>query len=272
MLICPICKNTLIPTGTSLCCALGHTYDVARSGYVNLHRPGIKSNARSGDNAGMVQARRAFLGRGYYDRYVRETAESISGVLGSAPDTLIDAACGEGHHTVILSQELGAGMTVGIDASKKAADIAAKCAARLGMGEGIRFIAGNIFGMPIADGSADIVTTLFAPVAYNEALRVLRRGGLLCICSAGREHLIELRRAIYDTVRYRDNRLDVPEGFEVASHRNISYGITLDSDALSELFDMTPFCQHAASQRRERIISCGDDMTVSVDLTILRKL
>lgn len=272
ILICPLCRAALTPNGASLRCASGHSYDVARSGYVNLHRPGIKSNAKSGDSADMVQARRAFLARGYYDRYVSGAAQSILRIFGGSPDTLIDAACGEGHHTMILANELHPRLTVGIDASKKAADLASRAASRLGKGGSIRFIAGNIFGMPIADESADLVTTLFAPVAHGEALRVLRRGGLLCVCSAGREHLIELRRAIYDSVRCKDTDPAVPEGFELASRENISYRITLDSDALSELFDMTPFCQHAAGQRRERLCSAGGDMTVSVDLSVFRKL
>lgn len=272
ILICPLCRTELSENGTSLRCTAGHSYDIARSGYVNLHRPGIKSNAKSGDNPEMVQARRAFLARGYYDRYVSEVARSILRIHGHSPGTLIDAACGEGHHTLILAKELGADLTLGIDASKKAADIASKAALRLGKDGSIRFIAGNIFSMPIADESADIITTLFAPIADGEALRVLRRGGLLCVCSAGREHLIELRRAIYDTVYFKDNCVTVPDGFETASRENISYSITLGSDALTELFGMTPFCQHSGKKRLEKAVFAGESrITVSVDLTVFRK-
>lgn len=273
ILVCPLCRSGLVREGASLRCSSGHSYDIARSGYVNLHRPGIKSNARSGDSADMVQARRAFLSRGHYDRYVREAAQAILRVSEECPGTVIDAACGEGHHTLILADEFHAPLTVGIDASKKAADIAAKAASRCSKETAVRFIAGNIFDMPIAGESADIVTTLFAPVPEGEALRVLRRGGLLCVCGAGREHLIELRRAIYDTVRYKDKPCAVPEGFALAAQENISYRIDLDRDALSELFVMTPFYQRIGEQRRESVAALGDtEMTVSVDLTIFRKL
>lgn len=221
----------------------------------------------------MVQARRAFLSRGYYDRYVLGAAQLLLGISADRPGMVIDAACGEGHHTLLLSDTLRPSLTVGIDASKKAADLAAKAALRRGAGDCVRFIAGNIFDMPVADGSADAVTVFFAPIPEAEALRVLRPGGLLCVCGAGREHLIELRRAIYDTVRYKDKPPAVPAGFAPAAQDNITYTITPEGDAVAELFGMTPFCQRVGEQRRARAYALGGtEITVSVDVTVFRKL
>ena len=270
-------------------CAAGHSYDVARSGYVNLHRPGIKSNARSGDPEDMVTARRAFLARGHYDRYVREAAAFLARCGAGSPKVFVDAACGEGHHTLIFADALSPALTVGIDASKRAADLAQKSAYRRGIaasGAGLsseesshaergemRFIAGNIFDMPLRTGCADVISVLFAPVPYDEALRVLRPGGALLVCSAGRDHLIELRRAIYDEVRYKDSSPVAPEGFSPAERENVTYRATLDRAALGELFEMTPFCRRAAGNARERLLDTGGgEMTVSVDLAVFRKL
>lgn len=276
-LICPICRGELIAADNALRCASGHSYDVARSGYVNLHRPGIKSNARSGDPDDMVKARRAFLSRGFYDGYVREAASVCSRAAGGKkPHTFVDAACGEGHHTLILRDELSPESTIGIDAAKNAADLAQKAAnaARRGEPGGeVRFIAGNIFDMPLADSCADVVSVLFAPIPFDEARRVLRQGGLLLVCSAGREHLIELRRLIYDEVRYKDETLFEPEGFALAARENASYVADLDKEALRDLFAMTPFCRRAGEAARRKIdASDGSPMTVSVDCAVFMKL
>ena len=104
-LVCPLCRELLCGKESTLVCPAGHSYDIARSGYVNLLPPGRRSNARTGDDSGMVAARRNFLSRGYYDRYVTESAEAVKRFLGKNPEFLIDAACGEGHHTRILSDQ-----------------------------------------------------------------------------------------------------------------------------------------------------------------------
>lgn len=33
---CPVCGGALMPLGTSLRCPQGHSYDMAKEGYVNL--------------------------------------------------------------------------------------------------------------------------------------------------------------------------------------------------------------------------------------------
>ena len=305
--MCPICRGELTAAqgGAALRCSAGHSYDAARSGYVNLLRPGIKSNARSGDPEDMVKARRAFLSRGHYDRYVREAAALLRRTLGAAPALLVDAACGEGHHTLILADELSPTLTVGIDAAKGAVDLAQKKAnaarraasggdgnsgggkdygnkdggSKIGgetansKGAEVRFVAGNIFDMPLADLCADAVSVLFAPIPSGEARRVLREHGVLLVCSAGREHLIELRRAVYDEVRFKDEKPLEAEGFELAARENVTYAVDLDGDALRELFAMTPFCRRVGEAARERIAaSSGSTMTVSVDCAIYRKV
>ena len=278
ILLCPICRAGLIPDGTSLRCPSGHSYDIARSGYVNLLPPGKKSNASTGDPEDMVTARREFLAGGHYDRYVREAAQASAAALGEKPDRVIDAACGEGHHTLILARELMPSVMLGVDASKKAADAGAKAAKRCALSAGsdeadVSFIAGNIFSLPVADSSFDLMTVLFAPVPDAEAYRVLRRGGCLTVCSAGEDHLIELRRMIYDEVRIKDCTPPEYAGFEVADRRSIRYGIGLTGDELRKLFMMTPFYHRAKAEAKERIAKAAEtEMTVSVNCVIYRKI
>lgn len=273
LLICPICQERLEREGNALRCSRGHSYDIAGSGYVNLLPPGRKSNASTGDHDDMIRARRAFLSRGYYDEYVRRVANLVKGSLSSACGTVIDAACGEGHHSLILAKELEASALIGIDASKKAADTASKAARRFfSHKDSCTFVAGNIFSMPVESSSADAVTVLFAPIPFDEVSRVLRPGGILCTASAGDDHLIELRRLIYDDVRVKEKKDASSPTLRLLKRDNVSYTVELDSEGLGELFAMTPFCRRCDQRARDKIASVKKmKMTVSVDCVIYRK-
>ena len=61
---CPKCKGVLTLLENTKRCPLGHCFDRAKAGYYNLLL-GVGGGTH-GDNAEMVEARRAFLGRGYY--------------------------------------------------------------------------------------------------------------------------------------------------------------------------------------------------------------
>jgi len=84
-------------------CPRGHAFDVARQSYVNLLRKGARGR---GDPLRLLQARRAFLGAGYYktlserlNRLVEEAAESLDREV-----RVLDAGCGEGFYLCRLQQ------------------------------------------------------------------------------------------------------------------------------------------------------------------------
>ena len=56
---CPVCGGALMPLGTSLRCPQGHSYDMAKEGYVNLLAIQRRHAADPGDGKAMVRARRA---------------------------------------------------------------------------------------------------------------------------------------------------------------------------------------------------------------------
>ena len=62
---CPVCGGALMPLGTSLRCPQGHSYDMAKEGYVNLLAIQKRHAADPGDGKAMVRARRAFLQAGF---------------------------------------------------------------------------------------------------------------------------------------------------------------------------------------------------------------
>ena len=63
--ICPVCGEKLDISGKSYICPNRHTFDMAKSGYVNL-LPTNNSGSVHGDNKLMLRARREFLEKGYY--------------------------------------------------------------------------------------------------------------------------------------------------------------------------------------------------------------
>ncbi len=229
ILSCPFCASPLWREGGSLYCAAHrHCFDIAKSGYVTLTR----AAGTSGDDREMVRARTAFLDKGYYHPFAEAIAETAADAK-----VVIDAGCGEGYYSNVIASR-GAEV-YGFDLSKYAVDKAAKRAKAAG--NGAFFGAASVFELPIADNCADAVVSLFAPIAEEEFARVLKSGGLLIVGAAGRRHLLELKRAIYDDIYENEGRRDLPAGFAEVSHKNLTYTFDCDGADLRSLFLMTPY-------------------------------
>ena len=63
---CPLCHAPLTRAEKTFICPLGHQFDRAKEGYVNLLPVQHKRSRDPGDSAEMMQARRAFLDPGHY--------------------------------------------------------------------------------------------------------------------------------------------------------------------------------------------------------------
>ena len=278
---CPVCGEPLGRGAGCLRCSRGHSYDLSRSGYVNLLPPGKGKNARTGDERDMVRARADFLHRGHYDPMDDFLAGRLAPYLTDGDCSFADMGAGEGHHTCRLAALLGerAEGTVsayGFDASKTAAEAGCRLAKSLGLlpKDGIAgefpgsvraaVLPGNLFHLPLGEGTMRLALSLFAPVAWEEARRILMPGGVLAVVSSGRDHLIEMRRLLYDEVRQDDYRPQAPEGFTEAGRDETAFSVTLESrEEIESLFMMTPFYYRSPAGGRERLLS-RDGLTVTV--------
>ena len=294
LLRCPVCGEELSLSGNVCRCPEGHSYDAARSGYLNLLPPGRGRNARTGDERDMVRARAAFLRKGFYDPVDRAAAALLSEAVSSAgapdadPFALVDMGAGEGTHTCriagLLGETLGKPVTaLGFDASKHAADSGCRYARSLGFfpkEDGAdpsvlaAVFAGNLFRLPLKDGAADAALSLFAPIAWEEAKRILRPGGLFLAASSGKEHLYELRRAIYDEVRLAEFHPEPPPeaGFELLGRQTVSFALALESrEDIANLFAMTPFYHRTSDAGRDRLFSLDTlNVKVETELSLFR--
>ena len=99
MLRCPNCHAELKREGKAFRCRNGHSFDVARQGYVNLL---VNERRETGDNKEMVSARTAFLEQGHY----RCLRDALCEIIRSLPVQVIaDCGCGEGYYTQAAAEE-----------------------------------------------------------------------------------------------------------------------------------------------------------------------
>ncbi len=229
--ICPVCKNRLLPYINTYRCKNGHSFDLAKSGYVNL----LLNNAqgRHGDDKLMVKARTVFLEKGYY----LPLAEKITEIAEEhKPETLIDAGCGEGYYTEKLSKLGYIKEIIGIDISKEALKAAAKRKC------GFKLAVGSTSDMPVESEASDMLINVFSPFFGEEFRRVLKKGGYIIRVIPLEKHLHELRCAIYD--KPYDNivpKLEC-EGFDIIEKSEIKYELHLDNNEdIMSLFSMTPY-------------------------------
>ena len=264
---CPVCHGdlSLSADGRSLLCESRHTFDFAASGYVNLLAPGKKNNAVAGDPKEMVRARSLFLSGGTYNGI----SDGLNALIGNG-GVCVDCGCGEGFYTAkaaALCREV-----IGFDASKHAAEHGAKSARRAGI-TNLHFFAANIFDLPLKDGCADTVINLFAPVAREEFLRVLKPGGRLIVGASGKRHLMGLKRVLYDTP-YENEENDLTlEGFERIDRASVRYEAEITgNDRIRALFMMTPYYFRTSREDAEKLNSIDTLKTeVETDFFVFRK-
>jgi 23S rRNA (guanine745-N1)-methyltransferase len=186
LLRCPLCKSGFAAAAGALVCRNGHSFDLAREGYVNLLQSGRHRPAAGGDSPAQLRHRAQFLDTGHFDGL---TATIVSQVKRSWPERILDAGSGTGHYLARIATGLpGTIIGLGLDISKDAARLAAR---RWPIPA---FAVADLWAeWPVHDATIDLIVSIFAPKNFHEMARVLRPGGSLALAHPGPGHLIELR-------------------------------------------------------------------------------
>jgi 23S rRNA (guanine745-N1)-methyltransferase len=191
---CPICRADLNLVGGSFHCRRRHTFDLARSGYVNL---AVRRAAKAGgDTADQLQLRRAFLAAGAFDFIADAIVAHTRRQRSRATPLVLDAGCGTGYHLARVTRGLAAETGrpcagLGIDLARDAARMAASDH------EALAFAVADVWSdWPVGSAAADLLINVFAPKNFSEMARTLRPDGQLAVAYAGPNHLIELREML----------------------------------------------------------------------------
>lgn len=263
--ICPKCGGALMPDGKTYKCPAAHSFDAAKSGYVNLLPPSGK--AGHGDNKEMLAARRRFLDTGHYLPLAERVAElALEYVDFGAP--VLDIGCGEGYYTDKIERALykrdGESRVSALDISKDAVKL---LNAR---NKSVVTAVASAYNIPASDSSFGGAINMFSPLAPDEARRILHTGGVFIIAFPAENHLFSLKAAIYDTP-YKNTPADMRlDEFELVISERLSYNFVLSSrDEIEALFMMTPYAYRTSKNNRERILSlnslnCEADFYVCV--------
>jgi 23S rRNA (guanine745-N1)-methyltransferase len=226
MLVCPVrdCRLPLAREGRRLLCPHGHSFDVARSGYINLLQPQERRSKQPGDSVAAVLARRRLHDRGVTGPLLHAIAE----IMGALPgDIVLDAGCGDGFYLGTLARQTGFDAH-GVDISIPAVDAAAR------RYPGCEWIVANADRcLPYADRSFSIVLSITGRMSAGEFRRVLGDGGRLLVAIPAPDDLIELRGVGHDRVARTIETF--AHGFTLADQRRVTTAADLDAAAVQDV-------------------------------------
>ena len=261
MLACPLCSAPLNAVDNGVVCPAGHRFDRARQGYLNLLPVQHKNSRDPGDNQAMVEARRDFLNAGHYAPVARRLAELAA---ERAPQRWVVIGCGEGYYTAQLAQALPAADGYALDISREAVKRACRRAPQL------TWMVASMARIPLADASCQFLASVFSPLDWLEAKRLLSPSGGLMKVGPTSGHLMELRERLYDEVReYTDDKhlALVPEGMALAHSETLEFKLHLERPQdRANLLAMTPHGWRASAERRAAVIEQAEPFEVSVSM------
>ena len=218
------CHEPLAREERRLVCPRGHSFDVARSGYINLLQPQERRSKQPGDTADAVAARRRLHDRGVTAPLLDAIAEMAN--VGGGDDVL-DAGCGDGFYLGSLARESGC-RAHGIDISIPAIEAAARrypdCEWIVGNAD--RFV-------PYAEATFTRVLSITARMNSGEFRRVLRDEGRLLIAIPAPDDLVELRGTGRDRVTRTIETF--ADEFTLIDQRRATTTADLDRDAVHDI-------------------------------------
>ena len=181
MLLCTVrhCHLPLKLDGRRLVCPKAHSFDIARSGYINLLQPQDRRSKDPGDSAEIVAARRRL-----HDRGVTQPLLEAIKIFTTPTDQILEAGCGDGFY----AGNLGVQNVHGVDISTPAIDLAAR---RYKHGHWL--VANADRFLPYADASFDLVMSIAARMNSPEFHRILKPQGRLLVAVPAPDDIIELR-------------------------------------------------------------------------------
>ncbi|MGY8854030.1 MAG: putative RNA methyltransferase [Pseudomonadales bacterium] len=252
---CPVCHEALnAGAGRTLCCGTGHSFDVAKQGYVNLLLAHQSRSRTPGDSRAMLAARSRLFSSKVYDFFAEAIAERIATehVPGAQ---LLDVGCGEGYyleHYLARVPGLSPNQLWGVDIAKEAAKLAAQ------RKTGAQLCVAASRALPFFPRSFHQIVSIFSPYDLAEIERVLTPGGMFHLAGPAPDHLQALKQIIYDRVAPHAANFDPvlgSERWQEITARTVRRTIQLLPPTITDLFGMTPYYWSATPAQQQSIQS-----------------
>jgi len=266
VIICPKCKEKLSKENKTYKCINNHSFDIAKSGYVNLLLDNQKNSKNPGDDKDMIKSRKFFLEKGYYKDISDKLNEIIENNIEVKEKTFIlDIGCGEGYYTGNLKEYLDSrskeSELLGIDISKQAILEASKKYKK------IDWVIASALNIPVMEETYDFVICMFSKIIPSEKKRVLKEKGKVIIVSTGENHLQEIKEVVYENVKkdYYSPIEDMKE-FKHIETINIKSKINInEKENIENLFNMTPYRWRSPKEGVKKLFEL-DSMEVTIDV------
>ncbi len=254
--------------------ASGHSYDVARQGYVTLAAgAGLH---HEGDSLEMIRSRETFLANGHFAPFVEAVSDQLAEVIERSAGNVeapvvLEVGAGTGYYLAHTLDSIAGARGVGLDVSTPAAKHLAKAHPRLGA-----IVADVWEQLPIASQSIHAIAVVFAPRNPAEFARVLVDGGEAVLLLADSGHLDELREplGILGVEEGKVERLiEQSEGhLELATDPQlITFPMVLGRDAIAAQVGMSPSARHLDPEvLRERVVALPEQLTVTARAQLIR--
>ncbi|QBJ97787.1 methyltransferase domain-containing protein [Rhodococcus sp. ABRD24] len=271
LLSCPQCGDGLDLIDRALVCARGHSFDVARQGYVTL-LTGTASKF-TGDSAEMISARCDFLEAGHFDPLLDAVAVACrDGGTGADPQ-ILEIGAGAGHYLARVLDALPSARGIGLDISKPAARRLARAHPRAAA-----VVADVWRQLPVRDRVLTHVLSIFAPRNAAEIDRVLCDDGVLVVVTPTDRHLGELVELL-GMVRVDDRKTErlgetLAGRFERVHRTRLEFRMALSHRDVDNLVGMGPSARHLTTEGRSTAIAALPEpfsVTASVVVSTYRR-
>ena len=261
LLRCPKCFEALEKHDHVYKCPNGHSYDIAKEGYVNLMLANQKHSKEPGDSKESLRSRQAFLEKGYYAPLAKALTASINSTLDNGT-CFLDAGCGTGYYLKAVSSGAKDIEYYATDIAKSGVAMTAKANR-----QAICFV-GNVFHLPLADSSLDGLMSVFCPYSGEEFQRVIKPGGYVWAVTPGARHLYEIKELVYDQPYLNEeNGYDMP-GFSLYDSFKVTYEMDLKTNEdINTLWKMTPYYHTTSMADNEKVLSL-DSLKSTADFLV----
>ena len=273
-LACPLDGLKLETDNKQWICSHGHSFDIARQGYINLLPVQQKRSMHPGDSKEMVAARTCFLDTGVYQSLADAISEQVHSLItGDETLCLLDAGCGEGYYFDYLFQSLKTIEQnteisfIGLDISKEAILQASK------RNKNITWLVGTNRQPPLTVASVDLILCVFGFVSFEGFARILKPGGKVLLVDPGDEHLKELRELIYEQVKHSEPSDIESKQFSIVNSQRCKFKTgNIENVDIKNLLAMTPHLFRASKEGKVAAQEITElDLTVDVIIRTLTK-